>query len=317
MRLLKLKSMKRINGLHFTPDGGRLLVVGGAELGPADDAAWIDLTEGAETRRIELLACCYAASADLTRAALGNPSELGEELPPLVVFDPSSPSSRRWRVVLPVGRTATEVYGLAFDPTGKRLAVSYCIADRTGYHTKFRLAVFPLGRGKPVEVIDRDSDEFTASLFAFSPDGKLLACDGGVEGRPTVKVLNAKTLSLIRTIFPKGSQTRQLLYSPDGGTLAIAHAKAVLCVPADSDALRVSLAHPKQVNAVAFTPDGQRLLSTCTDQLLRIWDIESGQLVTSFNWNIGQITAVAVSPDGLTAAVGGQKGQVVVVDLDG
>jgi len=209
------------------------------------------------------------------------------------------------------------VFALAFAPDGKKLAVSYYREGRGGYRTAFRTAVFPLGRGKSVEVINRNPDEFTVSLFAYSPDGKLLACDGGEEDKPMVKVLNAKTLAPIRTIFPKGSQTRQLLYSPDGDILAIAQTKSVVCMSADSDVPRAALSHPKQVNAVAFTPNGRRILSTCTDQLLRIWDTATGQLLTSYGWVIGQIAAVAVSPDGLTAAVGGQKGQVALFDLDG
>jgi len=317
MRLVKLKAMKRINGLHFTPDGRRLLVVGGVEAGSADEAVWIDPTTGAESGRMGLNAERYAVSADLKWIALGSatPDEDSEEDPiPIAVCNMTD--SDGLRTIVAAGPTATEVYGLAFDPTGERLAASYTVANRSGYHTAFRLAVFPLGRGKPIEVLDRDSDEFTASVFAFSPDGKTLACDGGKEDRAAVKVRDAKTLAPLRTFFPKGSQTHHLVFSPDGGTLAVAHAKAVYLLPSDSDVPRFTLIHPKQANAVAFTPDGGRILSACHDGSLRIWDVATGQLVTSYDWGIGQTTAVVVSPDGLTAAVAGQKGQIAVFDLD-
>jgi WD40 repeat protein len=322
MRQIKLKAIKRINGLHFTPDGRKLLAVGGAEVRMQDEAVWIDVGEMKETLRIPLHANCAAVSADAKRIAVGNSRPFWERdsaVPPVAVFDATDPTwhedDSRWQTVIASPPTAMEIYALAFDSIGKKLAVSYSAADRRGYHTTFRLAVHPLGRGKPVQV-PSEPDEF-ATEIAFTRNGRSIATNGGPESSLVFAERSAGTLAHRRTSGASPRiETRHLVYSPDSATLAVVRGRTVTLLPRPtSKEPQRTLAHPKQANAVAFTPDGRRVLSTCHDGLLRIWDTATGQLVTSYDWGIGQTTAVAVSPDGLTAAVAGQKGQIAVFDL--
>jgi WD40 repeat protein len=70
------------------------------------------------------------------------------------------------------------------------------------------------------------------------------------------------------------------------------------------------------VQALAFTPDGQGLLSGGGDRTVRLWETGSGRQVASWDWQIGNVYALAVAPDGMTAAAGGEKPQVVVWDVD-
>src|SRR5687767_10576331 len=71
MRAYKLKNCKRVHGLHFAPDGARLLVVGGEEAVGVDYAVWLDLTTGESAGRIDVMANCYAVEPALTRYAVG------------------------------------------------------------------------------------------------------------------------------------------------------------------------------------------------------------------------------------------------------
>ena len=64
------------------------------------------------------------------------------------------------------------------------------------------------------------------------------------------------------------------------------------------------------------TPDGKRLIAVNNDAVVRVYDTATWAEATGYEWQIGQLTAVAVAPDGLRAACGSDRGRVVVWDLE-
>ena len=67
---------------------------------------------------------------------------------------------------------------------------------------------------------------------------------------------------------------------------------------------------------VAYTPDGARLVTASSDGSVRFWDAQTGAMRGSFDWQAGKVRCVAVSPDGLTVASGGQDGRIVIADVE-
>jgi len=69
--------------------------------------------------------------------------------------------------------------------------------------------------------------------------------------------------------------------------------------------------------AVAISPDGSRIISGSTDSenSLRIWDTNSGNVIDSLSENSQEITAVAFSPDGTQFATGSTDGRVQLWDV--
>ncbi|NJM87173.1 MAG: hypothetical protein HC847_08235 [Hydrococcus sp. RU_2_2] len=68
--------------------------------------------------------------------------------------------------------------------------------------------------------------------------------------------------------------------------------------------------HEDRVNAVAVSPDGQKIVSGSWDKTLRLWNPEGNPIEKPFRGHEGEITSVAFSGDGKTIASGSGDGTV-------
>lgn len=78
-----------------------------------------------------------------------------------------------------------------------------------------------------------------------------------------------------------------------------------------------TLSHPQYVYSVAFTSDGETLVTGCEDGLVRFWDFSSGKNPREVKAHRGAVYAVAISGDGAYLATGGYDGYVRVWNLPG
>jgi hypothetical protein len=74
--------------------------------------------------------------------------------------------------------------------------------------------------------------------------------------------------------------------------------------PAQQPEVFVQLGHFSSVNAVVFSPDGKTALSGSRDYTLKLWSVDSGRLIRTFQGHSSWVNAVAFSPDGKTALSG-------------
>ncbi|HEX8199938.1 MAG TPA: AAA-like domain-containing protein, partial [Isosphaeraceae bacterium] len=70
--------------------------------------------------------------------------------------------------------------------------------------------------------------------------------------------------------------------------------------------LRAMVEHRDGVNAVAFSPDGTRVLTGCEDSTAQLWDVATGQPLGKPQTHKSPVTVVAFSPDGMLMLTGSE-----------
>jgi len=128
---------------------------------------------------------------------------------------------------------------------------------------------------------------------------------------PTLISIRADTLSLLEifTSFGEGESPRTMAFTPDGAVLASAGGNnedfAIrLWDVASGQSLRKLDGHSGIVWGLAFSPDGQMLVSASSDATAKIWDWRNGTLIQSLDFP-AEVVSVSFSPDGQILAVGG------------
>lgn len=111
------------------------------------------------------------------------------------------------------------------------------------------------------------------SSVAFAPDGRLVAADSSLSH----------------------DTTAHLIYLWDAATGKLLHRL---------------VGHDKLVQAVAFSPDGQLLLSASWDNTLALWGPVTGKEVRRLKGHTKGVRTAAFSPDGRLLASAGQDGTV-------
>jgi WD40 repeat protein len=109
-------------------------------------------------------------------------------------------------------------------------------------------------------------------------------------------------------------------WCPDSRLVAVGTSDGAALVNAyTAKVIAQAKGHRQAVAAVAVHPYRPLILTGGGDETVRLWDYTESSLSPreSFDWQIGRVTAVAISPDGMLAAAGGASGEVVVWDLEG
>jgi WD40 repeat protein len=239
------------------------------------------------------------------------------------IWDPETGVQQR--TLTPPRTNFYEIFGIAFSPDGKILAVGGGWA------------------GKPGEVTlwDPHTGELKGTLtghdnwvntVAFSPDGSLLA-SGSVDG--SVKLWDTHTGMPEQTLTMESGGVWSVAFSPDGKTLAGISSISTSVEEANKAAsevrlwdlpggtLRTQIKEPQvTLWSLSFSPDGTQL-ATAGDRvengqrlgILELRDPKTAKWRNTLTDNVGSILRVAFSPDGrllATTAVTTNRTETVI-----
>jgi WD40 repeat protein len=199
------------------------------------------------------------------------------------------------------------VTAVAFPPDGETLAWS----SYSGW-TRHRVG-FGTGSFEPMPENGETGQLFTLRL---SPDGRTVAVAG--TGPDILLHDIASPSDPVRLPHGDRQGVWSLAYSPDGRTLAAALAGGVqLWDVAGRRLLDQWKNHDDVTTGVAISSDGSRLLTCSWDRTARVQEFDQvsrrrGGLVGCYDWQIGKLYDVAISPDSTLAVAGGDEGDFVV-----
>ena len=161
------------------------------------------------------------------------------------------------------------------------------------------------------EVRRRIPHEEVVDAIAFSPDGSLIAT-GARDGR--VRVFDIEGRSR-RIVLESGRWVQSLAFAPDGRRLAVAARDGDVSLVEVDDATVQSL-DGIAARAVAWMPDGTRVVGLGREGRLVVWDAETHQVVTSMLAHRSPGTWVAVTRDGARVASASEDGQARLWTLE-
>jgi len=143
------------------------------------------------------------------------------------------------------------------------------------------------------------------SSVVVSPDGRRIIT-GCFDG--TARVWEAETGTLERSIAALPMRILSVTVSPDGRWLAVSgwdHTPMVFDLThPESDPILLK-GHANVVTAMAFFPDGQRIVTGSYDMTARVWDTASGRELVLLGGHKDPIHCLAVSRNGLRIYTGG------------
>ena len=211
-------------------------------------------------------------------------------------------SEAGWRLIVDTAGPSKDLYGLAFSPDGKLLAV----AGRPAWAGANATALFDPRTGKEVRRL-ATPDPVTG--LAFSPNGKRIA----VIQNNGILLYDAMTGDPTNRIELKGSPPDQVLFARDGELLVDLRDGTAMKLET-SGSICWTTARTRPAHHIALSPDG-KIVAAGSDDAILLLDSATGKEIRQVPNGGGATRWVAFAPNGKQLGVA-TNGEIHLIDLD-
>jgi WD40 repeat protein len=221
------------------------------------------------------------------------------------------------------------VVGLARTADGSRVAISRGVIGENRVECwdistegRFSLTWSTLDGPDPhpAEVM---YNPFTTAI-ALNPDGTTLATAGNIRG-----VARRVTKSVMLHSVRDGSVQADagefpeclvfyLAFTPDGSALLGADEQWLRVLALDGRVIADVRIRRGQatIRGTAIHPSGRWAATVGYDGCVRCWSLPTLEPLKVYKWGVGKLHSIAFSPDGTLGVAGGERGKVIVWDVD-
>ena len=195
-----------------------------------------------------------------------------------------------------------EVKSLAFSPDARRVAVGHPFGVIRIYDltTSNMLSSFE---------VSAETSLHSPSTIAFDPTGSTVAI-GCALSESTLRVLGMLAGGEIQL---SGHGNVRIPQETTRCQIQLRDAQS-------GKVIRLLSAHQHAVTAVTFSDNGRLFASAGSDRMIRVWDVETEQLIEEVETDFDSARHLAFSPDGTTLASGEGKhplwGRIVLWDIE-
>ena len=218
---------------------------------------------------------------------------------------------------------------IVFSPDGKTIASGGAGIIRL-WHTETNTQV-------DINLSDPQDGFLVSHLFevtslAFSPDGKKLvsgtkagdvrmwdvetgiALTNLIEKHPSHKIERDADGKVIRVFY--GRSTATLVFSPNNDHIAVGNLEKIRMLGSKKRFRFEETKHGTGAEALVFSPDGTVLVSGTHGGKIILWDLLSGNKITTLDGHTQPVATLIFSPDGKTLVSTGKDGTILVWDWD-
>jgi hypothetical protein len=208
---------------------------------------------------------------------------------------------------------SSPVATVAFGPDGGRIASGSWDGAVKVWDAGTGALIRTLGPPGWVRALIRlfPGHEDFVDFVTFSPGGDRIAAS---RSNGAIKIWNAETGALIRTVRDRNKTARSVAFSPDGSRIASGAYGCIVVWNAETGALIRTFSGPNwsSYKYATFNPGGDRIAAGSDDRTVKVWNAETGDLIRTLSGHTGWVESVAFSPGGDRIASGSRDNTVKV-----